>query len=317
MMAFPVDRLLNENDCYAWLLDILHPGGLCCPRCGHHGPHYVIRSYREPILDYRCTACSRVFNAWTGTVFQGCHWRPSQIVMLLRGFAKGETALQLSQELGCCHQTVLFWRRLLQDQAYLALDPQTLHDMEVEVDEMYQNAGEKGIPHTDPNDPPRRRSNGRRGHGTFENDRPPVFGAAGRDSGEVHMEVGQDTTTQSCRDFVDQTTNEDTTVTTDEWVGYNQTATQGAGGRTHQTIRHSEQYARDDDGDGFCEVHINTMEGIWVGLRNFLRRFRGVSKHYLYQYVAMFVWAYRVKTVNMEFLRSMLGCWRYTITPAQ
>jgi hypothetical protein len=23
------------------------------------------------------------------------------------------------------------------------------------------------------------------------------------------------------------------------------------------------EYARDDDGDGFCEVHVNTMEGFW------------------------------------------------------
>jgi hypothetical protein len=30
---------------------------------------------------------------------------------------------------------------------------------------MYQNAGEKGIPHLDPGDPPRRRANKRRGHG--------------------------------------------------------------------------------------------------------------------------------------------------------
>ena len=24
------------------------------------------------------------------------------------------------------------------------------------------------------------------------------------------------------------------------------------------------EYARDDDGDGFCEVHVNTLEGILV-----------------------------------------------------
>jgi hypothetical protein len=38
--------------------------------------------------------------------------------------------------------------------------------------------------------------------------------------------------------------------------------------------------ARDDDGDGegIREVHINTSEGFWVGLRNFLRPFRGVNK---------------------------------------
>ena len=27
------------------------------------------------------------------------------------------------------------------------------------------------------------------------------------------------------------------------------------------------EYARDDDGDGFCEVRVNTMEGFWSLLR--------------------------------------------------
>ncbi len=46
------------------------------------------------------------------------------------------------------------------------------------------------------------------------------------------------------------------------------------------------EWARDDDGDGVREVHRNTMEGHWVGLRNFLRPFRGVSKWCLGLYVA-------------------------------
>jgi transposase len=28
------------------------------------------------------------------------------------------------------------------------------------------------------------------------------------------------------------------------------------------------------------EIHCNTQEGLWTGLRNFLRLFRGVSKWY-------------------------------------
>jgi len=56
-----------------------------------------------------------------------------------------------------------------------------LPDEEVEADEMYQNAGEKGVKHTDPNDPPRRRGNKIRGHGTWDSDRPPVLGVIGRE----------------------------------------------------------------------------------------------------------------------------------------
>ena len=54
---------------------------------------------------------------------------------------------------------------------------------------MYQNADEKGIEHPDPDGPPRRRANSRRGHGNFASDRPPVAGMVGRESGEVRLEV--------------------------------------------------------------------------------------------------------------------------------
>ena len=49
------------------------------------------------------------------------------------------------------------------------------------------------------------------------------------------------------------------------------------------------------------------MEGLWTGLRNFLRPFRGVSKKYLYQYVAMFEWGSNVKRATPGFLWAILG----------
>jgi transposase len=41
------------------------------------------------------------------------------------------------------------------------------------------------------------------------------------------------------------------------------------------------EYARDEDGDGFCEVHVNTAEGLWSLLRSWLRPHRGVSQEKL------------------------------------
>jgi transposase-like protein len=81
-------------------------------------------------------------------------------------------------------------------------------------------------------------------------------------------------------------------------------------GRKRVSVKHSRpncEYARDDDGDGIREVHCNTSEGIWTGLRNFLRPFRGVSKKYLDQYVAIFEWSHNIKTVTQAFLSAMLS----------
>src|SRR5439155_1344333 len=59
------------------------------------------------------------------------------------------------------------------------------------------------------------------------------------------------------------------TIMSDAWHASDELP---ATGRAHATVHHrSGEYARDDDGDGIREVHNHTMEGFWLGLRNFLR----------------------------------------------
>ncbi|MCP5497337.1 MAG: transposase [Leptospiraceae bacterium] len=99
-----------------------------------------------------------------------------------------------------------------------------------------------------------------------------------------------------------------TTINTDEWGAYNYLSESQ---RIHLTVCHApgkrEWGTRDDDGDGIREVHSNTIEGLWTGLRNFLRPFRGVNKKYLQQYLAMHEWAHNLKKVTLEFLRILCG----------
>jgi len=68
----------------------------------------------------------------------------------------------------------------------------------------------------------------------------------------------------------------DTLVHTDEYSIY---ARLPAWGYQHKTVCHGRgEYARDEDGDGFCEVHVNTMEGFWSLLRSWLRPHRGIAR---------------------------------------
>ena len=169
------------------------------------------------------------------------------------------------------------------------------------------------MPHTDPDDPPRRRANKARGHGTWDNDRPPICGVVGRENGQVRLTVAEHSDGATLRKVVRKATWPGATVNTDEWRGYDRLPEMG---RTHATVCHAEgEWARDDDGDGIREVHDNTMEGLWTGLRNFLRPFRGVSKKYLYQYVAMFEWGYNVKRATSGFLWALLGVRSATSCP--
>ena len=63
------------------------------------------------------------------------------------------------------------------------------------------------------------------------------------------------------------------------------------------------------------EVHDNTLKGLWTGLRNFLRPFRGVNKKYLHQYVALFERGSNVKRATVEFLHALLGVRHPTSCP--
>ena len=162
------------------------------------------------------------------------------------------------------------------------------------------------MPHTDPADPPRRRANQDVGHGTWDTDRPPGPAAVGRESGRLLVRVGRRSgAAEVVHATVLPATKSGAMVDTDDGNGYNPLARCGRG---HATVNKNQgEYARDDDGDGVREVHRNTLEGIWTGLRNYLRIFRGVSKHYLAQYVAVFLWSYNIKAVTDGFLRVLMG----------
>ena len=85
----------------------------------------------------------------------------------------------------------MLWRHRLQAEA---LQPETaLSDLNTESDKMFQNAEKKGIEHVNPADPPRRHTNKGCGHGTFANNRPPVLGSVGWETGQVRLRVVKDT----------------------------------------------------------------------------------------------------------------------------
>jgi transposase len=304
-MDFPITDPMDEGACYARLVEWLHPEGLACPRCRQGDRVAVHRRRRPPVLDSCCGHCGRVFNAFTGTAPHGVKRGPVALVLIVRGFAQGVSTAQLARELRCDRSELLNLRHRLQDLAFGNRDRMPLDDKALEADEAYRDAGEKGVPHKDPEDPPRRRANKVPGHGTWENDRPPVCGVVGRESGGLRLTVTERSDRETLERVVMRATWPMVTVNTDEWGGYNGLP---AMGRSRPTVCPADrEWARDDGGGGLREVHVNTMEGLWTGVRNFLRTFRGVSKKYLYQYVAMFEWGYNAKRATPGFLWAILG----------
>jgi transposase-like protein len=161
--------------------------------------------------------------------------------------------------------------------------------------------GKKGEKHLDPTDPPRRRALKLKGHGTYANDLVPIVGTLGRQSKQVRLRVIQRTNAATLVDHVQRFTKRRATVYTDEWQGYNDLP------RKQAMVKHRiKEWARDDDGDGIREVHTNSLEGRWTGLRNFLRPFRGVHKAHLSQYLALGEWTLNHKRLMPHHLAALV-----------
>src|SRR5712692_225507 len=166
----------------------------------------------------------------------------------------------------------------------------------------FRTRGKKGEKHRDPLDPPRRRTNKRRGHGTYENDRPPVVGTVGRQRGQCRLRVRHPTDGKTLQKHVPGYTQKEATCYTAEWQGYHSIK------RAPSTVGHGQkEWARDDDGDGVREVHVNTIEGLWTTARNFLRPFRGVHKKWLKDYLAMCEHQINLKRISPKFISQLVA----------
>ncbi len=144
-MEFPITHLLDYDNSVAWIIQHFHAGQLKCPCCQQPVAQARVfrRTRRSDLTTYRCTACGTTYNLYSGTVFQQSHLTPMQIVLLLRGFCKGETTQELAAEVGLGYQATLRLRHAIQANAQAAQPNTPLPDRATETDEMFQNAGEK------------------------------------------------------------------------------------------------------------------------------------------------------------------------------
>jgi transposase len=95
-----------------------------------------------------------------------------------------------------------------------------------------------------------------------------------------------------------------TLVYTDEYDIYARLEEWGYG---HKSVCHSRgEYARDEDGDGFHEVHVNTMEGFCSLLRSWLRPHRGISQEKLPLYLGFFEFTHNMKKRGKALLASLV-----------
>lgn len=177
---------------------------------------------------------------------------------------------------------------------------------DVELDEVYIVAGHKGQPHAvlhAGREPRRRRLKAAPGRGCADKDKPPVLGMIER-GGLLVLELLPNVRQVTIEPHILEHVAAGSQVYTDEYNVYRRLVRWGYG---HSTVQHNiGEYARDDDGDGFCEVHVNTIEGVWSLLRSWLRPHRGISQKYLGLYLAFFEFLHNARRRGKALLHSLV-----------
>ena len=122
--------------------------------------------------------------------------------------------------------------------------------------------------------------------------------------GQVVIRMLADVKQTTIAPLIKSTIGSGTLVYTDEYGIY---ARLPEWGYQHKTVCHSlGEYARDEAGDGFYEVHVNTIEGFWSLLRSWLRPHRGISQEKLPLYLGFFEFVHNARRRGKALLSALL-----------
>ena len=132
---------------------------------------------------------------------------------------------------------------------------------------------------------------GKRGRGTAQDDKPPVLGMIQR-NGIVMIRMLDNVQRKTIEPIIRRHVKPGSQVYTDEYNIYDWLSNF----YEHKTVNHGQgEYARDENGDGKCEVHVNTMECFWSLLRPWLRPHRGISQERLPYYLGFFEYLHNIR----------------------
>ncbi len=149
----------------------------------------------------------------------------------------------------------------------------------------------------------RRRLKGAPGRGTLAKEKPPIFGMIERE-GQVIIQMLENVQQTTIKPLITEFIAPGSQIYTDEYTIYDKLEQWGY---QHKTVCHGKgEYAKDEDADGFCEVHVNTIEGFWSLLRSWLRPHRGISQEKLPLYLGLFEFVHNSRKRGKALLHSLI-----------
>jgi len=122
--------------------------------------------------------------------------------------------------------------------------------------------------------------------------------------GQLVLRVLDNVQQATIQPMIEKFVQQGTLVNTDEYNIYGRLVEWGY---THKSVCHGAgEYTRDEDGDGFHEVHGNTIEGVWSLLRSGLRPHRGIAQERLSTYIGFFQLVHNARRHRNSLLRTLV-----------
>ncbi len=304
---FNITNLIDDKKCFEKVRNLRWEKEITCPHCNSN--HIIKKGFHETCSyrqRYKCNNCRKRFDDLTDTIFQNSNIPLSTWILCSYFLSLNLSNSQISEELDIGLDTSQRMCSELREGIIKKKEVSEL-DGEVEFDEVYVVAGHKGRQDKvkEKNRKPRcRRLKGKRGRGTLADEKVPILGMIKR-GGEVVIKMLPNVKMLTIKPIIINIVKKGTQIFTDEYNIYNRLTEWGY---KHKTVNHSAgQYAIDEDGDGFCEVHVNTMEGFWSLLRSWLRPHRGISQEKLPFYIGTFEFIHNCRKRGKKLLNSILS----------
>ena len=277
------DKFPDEASATKWFENLIWPDGRKCPRCGCAETSEASKTSGLP---YYCSGCKKSFSVKIGTVLE-----KSKIPLRKWIFAvylemtnlKGVSAMKLHRDVGVSYKTA--WFMLHRIREVWEDEMKTAFVGPVEVDETFVGGKRKNMPKAK-----RRTLTGRGGVGKTI-----VLGAKDREDNKIAATVVPKADKTTLQGFIDNITEQDATVYTDEASAYDGID------RKHETVCHSvSEYVRG-------MAHTNGIESFWAMLkRGYHGVYHHISQKHLNRYVNEYAGRHNIRDLNtanqMEFV---------------
>ena len=269
MDMFPTEQAATE-----WFESVVWEGGRHCPKCGSVETKEVPKATPMP---YWCKGCRSYFSVRTNTPMARSNvplrkWAIA--IYLCLTSLKSVSSMKLKRDIGVSQPTA--WFMLHRIREAWGEDDDEPFDGPVEVDETYVGGLRRNMSNA------KRKALAGTGRGAVG--KTAVVGMKDRATNEVRAEVVTETDAETLQDFVEDNTEADAMVYTDDAKAY-----KGVD-RDHEAVRHSvSEYVRG-------QAHTNGIESFWSMFdRGFHGTFHKISPKHLQRYVSEFAGKHNIR----------------------